>query len=188
MASLSGRRSLRSLAFVIAMAAVVGLVFIVLVFRSDEASRALPSCPEGTPSGPPPRPPDAFFEETRAHPDYGGTYVLPDCFALVVLTTGDEAVFEDIARRHFVPNERFIVAQANYTYGELEQLQEQVVADRDEWLGVGIDIQSVGVDVALNRLEVGILEPNDDAREQLEARYGDRIVVVQAGPFEPLND
>jgi hypothetical protein len=131
--------------------------------------------------------PEAFFGEAHSHPEFGGTYILQGCLALVVLTTGDEATFRAMAERHFTPDERFIVGPATYTLLELEELQAEVVADRDEWLMAGIDIQTVGVDVALNRVEIGILESSDEARHQLEDRYGERIVVVQAGPFEPLS-
>lgn len=178
----------RSLVTVIGVGVAVTILAGTWFFAPRDERWSAPSCPEGTPSGPPVRPPHAFLEEVQRHPDYAGAYVLPDCFALVVLTVGDTAVFNDLAERYFIPNERLIVGRATYTHNELYELAEQIVEDREKWLAVGIDIQSAGVKMEVNRTIVGILELTDDARDQLIARYGARIVVEQSGPFHELSE
>jgi hypothetical protein len=68
--------------------------------------------------------------------------------------------------------------KARYTERELKALQDQITADRNEWLTQGIELTTWGVDVPSNTVQIGLATYTPGYRIALHARYGDRISVT----------
>jgi hypothetical protein len=68
--------------------------------------------------------------------------------------------------------------KVRYTEKELKALQDQITADRNEWLTQGIELTTWGVDVPSNTVQIGLATYKLGYRAALLARYGDRISVT----------
>ena len=61
---------------------------------------------------------------------------------------------------------------------EIRRLQERVSADFQRWLAVGVEISSIGVHEAANRVEITVVQLSPAGRAALEAAYGPAVQVV----------
>jgi hypothetical protein len=117
----------------------------------------------------------------REHsPVFGGVYSehIDGRTFLHVLFTHEGARQAEQVRAEVARPERVVIEFAQYSLRELEDLQQQITDDYLELVSDGVDFVSVGVDEALNRVVVGIDEPDDRDRQILADRYGlDRLSI-----------
>ncbi len=114
----------------------------------------------------------------EARDDFAGFYKDRERGGLdTYLFVGDAAGVEAELLGHYGDASKFAIRPATYTFADLEALQDEIFARRDELAGAGIDLREVGVDVIGNQVMVGVFGSLPPAREAL-AEYGDKVRVV----------
>jgi hypothetical protein len=107
---------------------------------------------------------------------------------LEVLTVGSDARVTNLVneiRLAVAPQAGVrIVAEQQNSLATLEQLRDQITASREAFAALGITIVEWGVDIRVNRVRVGLLDPTPAATALLTQKFGaDRISVVKGHPF-----
>jgi len=107
---------------------------------------------------------------------------------LEVLTVGSDRRFADRVneiRLGTAPQTgvRIVTGQRN-SLVTLEQLRDQITASREAIAALGITVVEWGVNLRMNKVRVGVLDPTPEAVTLLKQRFGaDLIEVVQGHPF-----
>lgn len=108
-----------------------------------------------------------------------GSWLSREPFVLNVTVTGDAAAAERQIRT--VYDGPLCVLQAHYTEAELIELSQDIyIANRDT-------IDSTGVAVERNVVEIVLVAPDPEFEASLEERYGDAIEVI-GSRFQPVGD
>jgi hypothetical protein len=85
----------------------------------------------------------------------------------------------DAMARSTIPSTRVVFRDARFSLRQLLQLTDQVTADRNYWLGRGIDIQTTGPNTDGSGVRIGTARGAADG-PALAQRYGaDRVTVEQ---------
>ena len=109
-----------------------------------------------------------------------GTWLDNDVRSQRAAFVGDLAPHAEGLRKAGADMNTVQLCSARFTTRELDALMERVGEDSDELLGDGIDVKLIDNREELNRVEIGVLELNDETVRALESRYrADRITVVQ---------
>lgn len=174
---------------------------------SGGAAPMVADCPPA-PSGPSPEPtipddpaefeginpPDAVSNAIGAladDPVYAGTTVIRDegpHFMRVYLTDDVDRIARQLDPVSQAAGYRIDYQVAEYSYAELEAVQEQLFADQPD-LGPSALLNHTSIDVFRNRLGVGVIAVDDQARRLLAARYGtDKLCIepVDGPPADVL--
>jgi hypothetical protein len=123
---------------------------------------------------------------TEQHPDeFAGIWMDNEAFVLTVAFTGHVTEHRAALGRLVDDSPLLKVVEQRFTRAELYALQERLSADRDRPIGTSRAIIShSGTSDVMNRIQVGVVAIDDEARRVLSERYGaDKICVEPAsGP------
>jgi hypothetical protein len=113
-------------------------------------------------------------------PDSAGQYVdqlrggMP-----VLLTTGTAANLQQKLNELKLDGLKYDIRQVDWTLAQLTELHGQIVADWSVLRDLGIELQTVGIDVRANSVGVGVAAGVDAAARLVLERYGSHVSVYE---------
>ena len=126
---------------------------------------------------------DPVMEFASSLPDSAGEYMDQSRGGVpVFLTIGDpDRVLELLSSR--MPKAiEFRVERASVSLVELQNLRDEIWADRADLVKTGVDVGSVGIKTDENKLLVGVRGLSSEKAGALTARYGDALLLREDPP------
>ena len=141
------------------------------------------------------------WAQQEAAEHFAGVWLEAEAGAPVIAFTEDVDAYAGEVRDRF--GDQFWVVEATRSEADLMELQEEIIASEMDEGGISEPeagtVTSVGLPTPLNRVSIGVLEPDEVRLAELGERYGaDRICVevepiadeddAQPAPWEPAAD
>ena len=131
-----------------------------------------------------------LWAQQEAPEHFAGVWLEPEAGAPVIAFTEDVGAYAEEVRERY--GDEFWVVEASYSEADLMELQEDIVASEMEEGGISDPspgtVTTVGLPTPLNRVSIGVLDPDEARLAELGERYGVDRICVEVEPIADEDD